>query len=297
MGLLDGLIQNTMLLAVLMGIGLLLMIIGARKICGAFSTIPRSVNICFGILFIYIVSIALMRDYAAGYNVMVGALPFGEYIKAGDIADFSSLFKASTESFSSFFSQVVQIFYIAVLVNLMESLIHGFDKKKKVKGAAFWLDFFFWYFKECIIVFAVMLLNLGIKLGLKKLGENMDWPYTEQVFNWFLIILFVVMAVLLAVITAIKLFKAALFAAVPVLGVFLSFFSENRLGKSIVSSFMSTGIIVCLVSILCKLDLDIGGKISGLIATSEGIMIIGFTILALLIVWYAVFTLWKVLDK
>lgn len=284
-------------LAILMLVGLVLLVVGARKICGAFSTIPRSIYICFGILFVYIISIALMQDYAAGYEMMVSALPFGEQIKAGDFADLFNLFNASTMSFSAFFSQAVQIFYISVLVNLIESFFHGFDKKKKVKGAAFWLDFFFWYFKECIIVFAVMLVNLGIKLGLQKLGEKMNWPYTEDVFNWFLIILFVAMAVLLVVITFMKLFKAAVFAAVPVLGVFLTFFSENRLGKSIISSFMSTGIIICLVSILNQMNVNMGGKISSFVAGAQGTMIGAFTLLALLLVWFVVFILWKAMDK
>lgn len=294
---LEWLMQNPTALAVLMLLGLVMMVIGARKICGAFSTIPRSIYICFGILFVYIISIALTQEYSAGYEMMVSALPFGEQIKAGDFADLFNMFNASAISFSVFFSQVVQIFYMSVLVNLIESFFHGFDKKKRILSAAFWLDYFFWYFKECIIVFAVMLANLGIKLGLQKLGEKMGWPYTEEVFNWFLIILFVAMAVLLVVITFMKLFKAAVFASMPVLGACLEFFSKNRLGKSIISSFMSTGIIICLVSILNQMNVNMGGKISSFVAGAQGTMTGAFTLLALLMVWFVVFILWKALDK
>lgn len=295
MDFLNSIMSDGRTVALLMLAGLMLLVIAAKKICGALSTIPRSVCICFSILFIYAVCVLLTNDAGAGYNMLITAMPFGESIATGDIADFASLYRTSQSSLGGFFGQLVQIFYLAVIVNFIQSFFHRFDVKKAGAKIFFVVDFWLWYFKECIIVFAAMIINLLINRGLNALAERMGQAgiIVESV----PIILFIVMAVLVVLITILKIFKAAVFAAVPVLGVFLTFFSENRLGKSIISAFMATGIMVCLISILGELDINLAYKVSATLQAANGVMIIAFTVLALFFVWFIVYRLWKMLDK
>lgn len=295
MDFLNNIMSNGWVVALLMLVGLVLLVIAAKKICGALSTIPRSVCVCFSIIFIYAVCIALTNDAGAGYNMMITAMPFGESIAAGDIADFASLYRSSQSSLGGFFGQLVQIFYLAVIVNFIQSFFHKFDTKKAGPKMFFMVDFWLWYFKECVIVFAALIINLLINKGISALADRMGWAGT--ILESAPMVLFIVMAVLVVVITILKIFKAAVFAAVPVLGVFLTFFAENRLGKSIMSAFMATGIMVCLISILGELDINLVGKVSTTLQAANGVMIVAFTVLALFLVWFIVYRLWKMLDK
>ncbi len=291
----NSLMSNGWLVAILMLVGLVLLVIAARKICGAFSTIPRSVCVCFSIIFIYVVCIALTNDSSSGYTMLITAMPFGESITAGDVVDFTTLYQSAQSSLKVFFEQLVQIFYLAVIVNFIQSFFHRFDGKKAGVKIFFMIDFWIWYVKECVIVFAALIINMLINMGLSALAERVGWagPIVESA----PMVIFIVMAILLVVISVMKVFKAAVFATIPVLGVFLTFFSENRLGKSIISAFMATGIMVCLISILGELDINLAGKVSEVIQTSNGIMIFVFTLLVLLFVWFIVYRLWKLLDK
>lgn len=295
MEIVNSIMSNGWVVATLMFVGLVLLVIAAKKICGAFSTIPRSVCVCFSIIFIYIVCIALTNEVGAGFNMLVTAMPFGESIAAGDVVDFTTLYQSSRSSLGGFFGQLVQIFYLAVIVNFIQSFFHKFDSKKSGVKMFFMADFWLWYFKECVIVFAAMLINLLINKGLSALAERMGWAGT--ILESAPMILFVVMAVLVVVVAVMKIFKAAVFATIPILGVFLTFFSENRLGKSIMSAFMATGIMVCLIGILGELDINLAGKVSTTLQAANGVMIVAFTILVLFLVWFVAYRLWKLLDK
>ncbi len=293
MDLLNSIMSNGWSVFILMIVCLVLLVVAVKKLFGAVSIIPRSVCVCFSIIFIYIICIIFSDKIGEEFNALVLAMPFGEIISAGKIVDFAMLYQQSRDGFGGFFGQMVQIFYLAVIVIFVQSIVHKSDKKDK--DTSFMKEFVMWFCKECIVLAIAIVANMIIGKTFSVLTEHMGW--IGKIIGSAPMLVFVAMFILLLVLAVIKVVKAIILLTVPVFGLLLSFFSDNQLGKSVISAFVATGIMIALIGILGELKLDIYGRISSSLQASGGILIVALMILVLLAIWFAVYRLWKLTDK
>lgn len=257
----------------LLCLGLFCLVLGIvlRIACGASSGLSRSATTCLGIVFIYVFAFAL-EGANAHTNVLLHAFSDTTLSKTLPLipilADYASIYVAFKTGFGALFTELVQMFTLAFMVDIMDGLL------KKVIRSNFFL---IWYFRACLVVLAAMVGNILVDLLLRQFlpGFLVDWLPA---------LLFILIGVVAVLAFLGQILKRVAFFANPVLGALVSFFSMNPFGKTLVNAFLATIVLVLAVQILEILGL------AGQIAAVGGFL--GGCLAAMLVVvpiWYVVY--------
>ncbi len=281
--------QNGILVGVIMFAGVCSLLLAAIFIYRSFSSIPKAIKICISILFLYCACIMLSNDAASGYNMMITAMPFvGKFIKFGDLSDTFSAFRHSMTDLSLFFDNVVEIFYLAFFINILQVFQRPFERSTL-------LNMFFWYVKECIIACVAIVLNAFIRIWLPGMMPD---PEAAAIFaDNFMTFLFVGMAALFVVLSVMRLFSFKAFDKIPIFGKIWGFITGGVIGQSLIAAMLSTSLIIIAVCVLGYIDDANDGAISATVKMLDTILICGFTMVGLSIVGYIVHRLWLKLKR
>lgn len=258
-------------------VGLLLMITGAIMgvICGTIKEIPRAVLLSFAVIFVYI--LALSVDMSEASTIFVTSIPFIEQIKGfnvivqqiSNVGDWASFYQVLSKHFISieFLDETVNLLIFSFEVSLVHSIV--FPKKHH----KWWCDWFIWYLKECLVIGLLILLNsIIIKM--------IEIALPDLVVAWVPRIFIGLLAITIILCAAKMVFKFTF----PILDIFISFFTNNFVGKVMISSITTTGtlILIAFGFIIFKIQVPQG------ILISVGLMPVG---VVFFLVWYILYAL------
>lgn len=261
--------------AFLAGLGVFCLALGIvlRIICGASSGLCSTSTTCLAIVFIYIISFTLY-GVDAHSNVALQAFNSASLPLVPILADFSGVFVAFKKGFGLLFTELVQMFTLAFTVDAMDKLISKVTFNKR--------NFFSWYFRQCVVVVAAIVVNTVVDYALREL-------LPDFLAKWLPALLFILIGVVSVLALLGQIFKRVAFFANPILGGLVSFFSINPVGKAYVSAFLATIILLLAVLVLEMLGLAdylvvAGGAIGGYFSS----------MLIVVPLWYAVYLIvWK----
>ncbi|MBQ8831724.1 MAG: hypothetical protein IJ017_09005 [Oscillospiraceae bacterium] len=200
-------------------------------------SLTHTATVCFSIIFVYVVSIVAFGE-DAHLQLFAAALPF-----MNNIVDGTSLALLLQTDFLTFLAEMTQVFFLGLTISLIKLIGNKIISPFSFGLLKKFLDFFKWYIVECIIVFAAMLINVGIDKALEAL---MGSAFAK----WLPVVIFVVLAVFLLLLLLKGIFKTAAFFASPFIGALSSFFLENTIGKTIKSAFFTTILITAALVIM-----------------------------------------------
>lgn len=202
--------------------------------------LTHTATVCFSIIFVYVVSIAAFGG-DAHLQLFATALPY-----MNNIVDGTSLALLMETDFLTFLSEMTQVFFLGLTISLLKLLGNKIISPFSFNLLKKFLDFFKWYVVECIIVFAAMIINVGID---KALTHLMGSAFAK----WLPVVIFVVLAVFFLLLLLKGIFKTAAFFASPFIGALSAFFFENTIGKTIKSAFFTTLLITAALVIMSAL--------------------------------------------
>lgn len=202
--------------------------------------LTHTATVCFSIIFVYVVSIAAFGG-DAHLQLFATALPY-----MNNIVDGTSLALLIETDFLTFLSEMTQVFFLGLTISLLKLLGNKIISPFSFNLLKKFLDFFKWYVVECIIVFAAMIINVGID---KALTHLMGSAFAK----WLPVVIFVVLAVFFLLLLLKGIFKTAAFFASPFIGALSAFFFENTIGKTIKSAFFTTLLITAALVIMSAL--------------------------------------------
>jgi len=203
-------------------------------------TLSHTAAICFGVIFVYVVSIATIGA-DAHLQLFTAALPY-----MNNIVDGTSLALLLKSDFLTFLAEMTQVFFLGLTISLLKLV--G-DNVLKLTANTFFakvFQFFKWYIVECLIVFAAMIINVGID---KALTALMNSAFAK----WLPVAVFVILAIIMLLLLLRGIFKAVTFFAAPVFGILSSFFGQNIIGRTIKSAFLTTLIITTALVVMSAL--------------------------------------------
>jgi hypothetical protein len=242
-----------------LALGSILLGVILRVACKKLKYIPQSASACFGIIFIYICAISLFGIKEGHSNVILEALPFFEVI-----SDYGSIFELMHTDFNIFFNEVIRMFFLAFTVNFLQDITRCASRK-----------FLMWYFFECVVVFAAMLINFAITYAAQKyLPQNL--------IIWTPKLVFILLGILLLLLLLKTIFKTALFFANPIFTGIFSFLTGTLIGKTLTKSFITTVGLSAVVVIIDRLGFSLMGL------SAVGISAFAPVIILLLLLWFMV---------
>ena len=258
---------------VLLCIGLGVFVIGAilRIVCGYTLKLSRAAAACFAILFIYVVGICAMGE-SAQTNILVSALPF-----LGEFSDATSIFVLLQTDKIAFFLEVAQLFLLAFVVNLLQDLLEDLIKAEAVGSRI--MQFFIWYFWQCVIVVAGMVAIYGAIYLMKKC-------LTVAVAKWIPVVLLIVVAVIMFVMLLRRLIKTAAWFTNRFWSNVADFMSDNTIGSSITKAFITTAALTVGVLVADHYGIMLPLTYAGTLFTSFAPVII-----LCVAIWYLVWML------
>lgn len=257
--------------------GLLLMIIGTIMgcLCGLIKEIPRSVLLCFAVIFVYF--IALSIDTQSANAIFITSIPFFEQIKnynvilqqLNNVNDWTTIYQTLSDYFISmnFYDEVIKLWFFSLEVGLIHILV--FPKRR----FSLWIDWFIWYLLEALAVGILIIVNYLLSFIINR--------YIPDFVTVWLPRILVALLILIIISSAIKLITKFVF---PFLDLFISFFTKNLIGKAVISSVTTTGILILITFFLIIFKIPIPNGI--LISAQLLPMIIPF-----IIIWYIVYAL------
>ena len=193
-----------------------------RFLSGPESAVSKAISACIHIFFLYLIVIAVFALVPA-FRSLLPPLPF----LSVDGTSFS-LWALSGLSSEAFFSALLRLFVLAVLVNLLEEFIP--------KGS----KFLHWYFFRLITACAALGLYIGICALSDRYAPNFfgSWSGTILISFWLLIgILGLSKGMLILVAAVVN----------PILGVLFAFFFSNVVGKQFTKSIGTCLLAIALI--------------------------------------------------
>lgn len=156
----------------ILGIGLLALgIIG--RLLGGFrpgKTAGITASACFSMIFVYVVAIAAFGTEGHS-KIFAAALPF-----IGELSDGISLLTLIKTDFLKFMLEVTKVFFLSLTVALSERpaqrLYSLMTRRIAVKISTAIPLFLMWYFVKCIVVFAGIIVNALVDMGLDAINET-----------------------------------------------------------------------------------------------------------------------------
>lgn len=265
-----------MMLTIGLLIGLFLMIAGViiGCMCGLIKEVPRSALLCFAVIFVYIIAFAV--DTSEANAMFLTSIPFIKQIKMfnkiiqqlSNMGDFTSIMQSLSNEFSiiDFLDQAINLCFLTFEVGFIHKVLFPNRHHK------WWIYWFIWYLKECLAIGVLIILNSYILNGASSmLPESVVWIPR----------IFMILLVATIILCTLKLIFKFIF---PLLDVFISFFSNNFVGKLIISSIISTGILILVAFVFFIFNIKIS-------ATWIGVVNIVPLAVPFFIVWYIVYAL------
>lgn len=254
-------------LNILIIIGFFLLLIGAvLRVAGGFVPVKflsDSVLSCFGILFIYVLAIVVLGIGETYDNLFFGGVPF-----FNELSDFSSLFTVYKTNPDYFFKEIIKVFTLSFTYSF-------FNRLTKSK------NFVVWYFLQCLFVCLSMFIN-------SLIGILLDKYLPKIAVEWIPIIIFALLSIVLLLLIARLIFKTLAFFTNPVVGAFLSFFTDNFIGKNLISAFGVT-VFFALLALIFKNAVGVTSLVAGLNSSFAFVP----TVLLLIALWYICWVLLK----
>ena len=257
----------------ILGIGLLALgIIG--RLLGGFrpgKTAGITASACFSMIFVYVVAIAAFG--AEGHSkIFAAALPF-----IGELSDGISLLTLIKTDFLKFMLEVTKVFFLSLTVALSErpaqKLYSLMTRRIAVKISTAIPLFLMWYFVKCIVVFAGIIVNALVDMGLDAINETYG--------QWIPVVMLGILAALFIYLVLGFFLKGVKKITKLFVNPFSEglkwFFGENDFGKILKSTFLTTLIIVVVMVVL-----DLSGALTSMMDLAIGTTV--FTPVAILIV-------------
>lgn len=237
-------------------VGVLVLGIIAR-LFGKRSLLSHAISSAIAILCIYVVNIVI---YSTGVKLdaILSPLPF-----VNISGDYLAVFPILTSDLYSICSQVLNMVFLAFLMNLLDSWL---PKGKKVLS---------WYFFRFLSVVLAICLQYVINL---LLGAIIPTTLAEHA----PMVLLVILAAALLLGSLKLLVGGALAFLNPILAIFYTFFFSNLVGKQLRKAILTTLILTALVCLL-----DYLGVVSIYIASAALAAYLPLLIIILLL-WYVV---------
>lgn len=257
--------------------GLLLMVTGTiiGCLCGIIKEIPRAVLLCFAVLFVYF--LALSIDISETSTIFVTSIPFIKQIRGfnsivqqiSNVGDWTSIYQIFSEQFFSieFLDEVIKLWIFSFEVSLIHSILFP------QKHYKWWYDWFIWYLKECLAIGVLILFNSKVLKGIGRILPGF-------LINWLPRIFMGLLATSIILCTLKLIFKFAF----PLLDVIISYFTNNSIGRLMVSTTITTGVLILIVFAFIIFKV----KVPQEVLMAVKIAPIG---LAFFIVWYILYAL------
>jgi hypothetical protein len=225
-----------------------------RFILGKGSNLNKSVGAAFGILMIYIISVAI--NIQNHYEIFLNPLPF-----VSISGDHLTVFNLIGAPINDICAELVKMIFLAFCVGIIQELLP--------EGK----NFFVWYLLRCLVVVGSMLVHWGLTLLLDK-----HFPEFLTYANVTLLIL----AIALLATTAFKWIVGGILgiAVSPIIGAIYGFVVGTVVGKKLLQAILTTVLLTLLVYIL-----NVSG-VTVLLTLSAGIATLLPALLMIVIVWY-----------
>lgn len=257
--------------------GLLLMITGTiiGCICGTIKELPRTVLLSFAVIFVYI--LALSVDMSEASTIFVTSIPFIEQIKGfnvivqqiSNVGDWVSFYQVLSSHFISieFLDEAIKLWIFSFEVCLVHNIVFPQKHHK------WWCDWFIWYLKECLVIGLLILLNSFVIKMIENALSGFVAIWLSRIFMGLLVITIILCATKLV-------FKFTF----PLLDIFISFFTDNFVGRVMISSITTTGTLILFAFgfVIFKIQVPQG------ILASFSVMPIG---VVFFLVWYILYAL------
>lgn len=244
-------------------------------LCGMIKEVPRTVLLCFAVIFVYF--LALSVDLSEASAIFVTSIPFIEQIKGfniivqqiSNLGDWSSIYGVLSEHLISleFFDEIIKLWIFSFEVSLIHSILFPQKHHK------FLYDWFIWYLKECLVIGVLIILNSIVLRVIERVIPDLLIIWMPRMFMGLF-----VMAIILC---AMKLFFKFAF---PFLDVLISFFTNNGIGRLMVSSVTTTGTLILIVFGLMIFKVKVPQEILATVKVAP--MLVVF-----LLLWYILYVL------
>ena len=238
--------------------GFLILGILGRMLLGRRSGANRALSSAMGILFIYVVTVAIYAFRPWSLEELISPLPFAAFS-----GDYLVLFSFRSAQASAICFQLVSMLILAFLVNLLDSLI---PQGKSVLG---------WYCLRFATVLLSMLIHFLVCQVLASYLPGVLLEYAPM-------ILLGVLALMLGLGVLNLLLGLVLTVVNPILGGIYAFFFSNRVGRQLTGAVGSTLVLAGLVYLLEHFG------ITALCITQTALIACVPLLLVVLILWYII---------
>lgn len=201
---------------------LILSLLG-RVFFGRRSSLNHAVSSAMGILFIYVVTIAVYVFNPAGLSRLLSPLPFVQFSQ-----EYLHLVSFRTAGISTICESLLSLVILSFLVNLLDSFI---PKGKTVSG---------WYLLRFLTVILAMVLHYAANWASHTFLPGVLVTYAPIILLGILIVMLV-----LGVLSG--LLSLLLVAVNPILGAICAFFFSNTIGKQLSKSMLTSAVICGIV--------------------------------------------------
>ena len=225
-----------------------------RAILGKGSKLNKSIGAVFGILMIYIVSVAI--NIENHYEIFMTPLPYLSFT-----GDTLSVIMLQGAPISIVCQELVKMIFLAFCVGIIQEFIP--------EGK----NFFTWYFFRCLVVVGSMAAHWGLTLLL-----NHYFPGFLDYAN----VILVILAVALLATTAFKWIVGGILGLTvsPIIGAIYTFVVGTVVGSKLFQAILTTVILTGIVYIL-----NISG-VTVLLTFGAGIAVLIPCLIMIIIVWY-----------
>ncbi len=196
-----------------------------RIVFGKQAKVTRAISASLSILMIYLAAV-LIYLFLPNYRAELVSLPFITVDEQRFV-----LWQLSELSDSMLYGGLLRLFLLAVLVNLLETLLPDGDK------------FITWYFWRCLTALTgLVCYRLICSLVEQYVPELLTvWAKPVVLCFWALILLSGILKILLTVVLTV---------VHPIIGALYAFFFSNSLGQQFSKSILTTLLLVVLVLVL-----------------------------------------------
>lgn len=254
----------------LLGLGLFCLALGVvlRIACGASSGLSTTATTCLAIVFIYLVSFLvdgsqlLPSAFNGSFSNMLPLVPV--------LFQFPDAVIAPGQSFAPLFPELMQLFLLAFLVDNLEKVLATVIRSR---------NFFVWLLRSCLITVLGLAANALIDYALLHLVPGF-------LLSWLPALLLILIGILSILALVGQILRHVAFFANPILGVVVSFFTVNPVGKAFVNAFLTIVVFLLAAAVLEMIGL------LGQLALAGGFLVgCLMAMLFILLLWYITYLL------
>ena len=219
-------ITDALRFALILAAGVLLLGVLGYLVFGRRSLVNHAFSSAMGILFIYIVTIAVFSYNPAGLTKFLSPLPFVSFT-----SDRMILVSFAELAFPELCTQLLSMIILAFLVNLLDTLMPNGE------------GVLTWYFCRFLTVIMAMVLHFVV-----------CWLFASYMPNVLAVYAPIILLGILAATLLLGLFKVILGLVLtvtnPIIGAIYTFFFSSLIGKQLTKSILTTGLLCGIVYLL-----------------------------------------------